>query len=354
MSALARGPVLLLIAYLAAAVVAQERPESSSTRRDTASTRPARKLAVRTLPFPVKGHGSVPSACSFSPDGRLLAATRGYHGYDFNVYDLQRGELVHTADAQPDLANDPRWANWPPAFNSRSDRLAFTVDHGVSFLDLVEGQVASGQDGPAPIPAMGHVPEPEDDRVVARRGRDDVHGERGGVSTRAPERRDIQTGLRCGPADRARTSSGSCSQSRSALESGYETALLSGNEVVERLPGVGILACSADKSSWVVARRAPIAGAESAPGSRPAIEIWDGPERRARAPADHSGGCVRSLRRKASVTLSSRPTARSSSPATSDSSTSATAGPAPSFTRSATTRATASSRWRSAPMAAIC
>lgn len=270
---------LIVSVFTIATAVAQSHP---ATRPES---KPARSLSVRAIPFPVKGDASVPSGCNFSPDGRFLVVARGYGGNDLSIYDVSKREIVHTQARQTAPKQDESWANWPPAFNSKSDRLAFTGDHSVSFLEYVSGRWRQGttvavsftpwvwfpnsrqmawssDDTVMMFVELGESEETEVHQVVLSSGED--------------RRLDVGTGRETQNAVFLGKEFGVCL----IRDNRYETVLFSNGAIVATLPDIGILVCSADKESWLVARGER---AENFGGPQGGLEIWDAKARKPRA-----------------------------------------------------------------------
>jgi WD40 repeat protein len=255
--------------WLAAAAWAQTRPES-------AATRPARQLTVRRLPLPIEGDASVPAACSFSPDGKFLAVARGYDHSELRIVDLARHAIVY------EDRNVKSAANFPPAFDSKSARLAYTIEKGIATLDLVDGTWKEGRTFALPVKPWIVFPRP---RALAwlSDGRSLAIAEEG----EAHELDLVAGGTRkldCGKARalNAVVLDGSFGVSCFA-DGGYETAIFSKAAVVDRIRDVAILATSGDGASWLTAQLDRKAGATAWHEGVPTVEIRDAKTRRSRA-----------------------------------------------------------------------
>lgn len=244
---------------------------------DSAGSRPFAKVSVQRVPFPVAGDASVPGACSFSPDGRWLAVARGYDRGDFFVYDMQSHAVVYEAK-KPETQKDSAWANWPPSFNPKSDRLAFTAEKGLSFLTLKAGRWIADKTIPLPFEPWVVFSSPRrmawsSDGSSILFAEDSKSGTACEVLLQKGETRTIECGegqvvnpISLGPAfgawylGRVRT----------------EELLLLDGKIIERIPDVGILARSGDGLSWLVAKEAT---RETAARPRLGLEIWDAQKR---------------------------------------------------------------------------
>jgi WD40 repeat protein len=253
--------LLILIAVPMVSAMAQTRPD---TRPES---RAGRSLFVRAVPFPVKGDASVPSGCSFSPDGRFLATVRGSELP--RVYDFTTAALVAAVGG----------ANWPPVFSSKSDRVAFTVERGISINRREAGRWVPEATIALPFEPWVVFPCP---RTIAWSSDDSVmmfaeKGQAYELVLRTGEARAVDCGK--GRAV-ATTFLGQWFGVYFLREDGSETVLLSDRKVVERIPNIGILACSSGKDSWLVVR-----GERQETWGRPrtGIEIWDAKSRKVRA-----------------------------------------------------------------------
>lgn len=266
-AAIDRLPIALsLLALIATAVPAQSRPES-------AASRPVPKLSVRQVPFPIKHGAGVPAACSFSPDGRFLAIA---YWSGPQIYDFKTKQTV----AMP-MGN----ANWPPAFNPRSDRLAVTVERGIALLHYESGEWRHEKTAKLPVNPWIIWPDP---RTLAwsSDGAEMVYvewEEAHQISWPSGETRKLDCGRGAPISAVALDRSFGVS---TFADGGFETAILSNGTVVDRIPDIQILTVSGDQSSWLVAKLDRAERAKYPREKSPVVEVWDAKPRRVRARLD--------------------------------------------------------------------
>ena len=217
----------------------------------------------------------MPAGCSFSPDGRWLAIARGYDHRELVIFDFAKREAVYE-DRSEDVKSA---ANWPPAFGPKSNVLAYTLARGIATLELRDGAWKPGRKIDLPFEPWIVFPSPRTLGWSAD-GTTILIAEHEGAS-----RIDLTTGkaasLEFEKSEALWASFPGPNLAMALCSNGdYETVMLSGTSVVERLPRTRIVAASADGTSWLVA----VGGrCTEPPAPTEAVEIWDALTRRPRA-----------------------------------------------------------------------
>jgi WD40 repeat protein len=191
------------------------------------------------------------------------------------IFDFAKREAVYE-----DRSVEAKSAgNWPPAFSPKSNVLAYTLERGLATLELRDGGWKSGRKVDLPFKITIPFPNP---RTLAWSddGSTVVLAEHEGS-----RRIDLTTGeaapLDFGKSDPRWVSFpgpnlavGLCTAGR------YETVMMAGGSVAERIPGVRILAMSGDRGSWLVAVGG---GCGETIERTTAVEVWDAKTRKPRA-----------------------------------------------------------------------
>lgn len=282
-----RRLALVLVALIGSSGLAQSRPESSASRPD-------RKVSVRRAQFPVTREASVPSGCSFSPDGRFLALAFGYDGHWLVVLEVQTRAIVfedRCPDPQKLHVRRPQPANWPPSFSWKSDRIAYTRDESVVVVELEKGEWRAREPIPLPFKPGILYPCP---RTIAWSSDDSslMLAERGEGVFQIDVGRGAVRRLDSGP---RRVFSGTFLEKGVNLvsfgdEDGFDSMLFVDGVPGRTLKGMAFLAASADRGTWLVQTRDPPAsGADSRPSPdmdamlRTHVEIRDAVSQKPRA-----------------------------------------------------------------------
>jgi WD40 repeat protein len=268
-------PFGLVVAALVPFVQAQT--ETAASRPESAASRPSKRVSARRLSFPVKGYASVPSGCSFSPDGKLLAVATGYDQRDLSIFAFPTGDVVFS-----DSSANPR----DPAFSPKSDKLVYVYEHGIGIVER-DGAVWRAAE-PIALPFKPGIFFP-DPRVLpwSRDGAAVVVTEWDAgvyeINARSRILRKLDAGT--DPVLSSVVVDAGLAVSTFA-EGAFRTTIFRSGIAVEWLSEVRILAVSPDQSSWLVARLGSSSGAKTPREKAPAVEIWDANPRRLRARVD--------------------------------------------------------------------